>query len=849
MKSLPIYAIENELVSKLKSAGTVLLSSPTGSGKSTQVPQILLDNAICNKVLVLQPRRLATLMLATRVAEERQTALGKEVGYITRFDSKMSAETKICFATSGILLRMLLDDRYLTQWDTVIFDEFHERSCQQDIGLGMIKDLLKRRENLKLVVMSATLNSTILQPYLPDAVSLSSEGKCFPVDISYLPAKSGQAVWENAKKALIELLNTQPEGDILVFMPGAFEIHRTIAEFKKITTKQKLEFLPLYSSLSHDQQTTIMHPNQTRRVIVSTNIAETSMTIPRVKHVIDSGLAKVNRFHPAKGLNSLETESISDFSATQRSGRAGRIAPGSCIRLWRQKVQENSELEPEILRVDLSEALLTTASLGYQFPDSFAWLTPPKDASIAVATDLLKQLKLIDDAGKLTVEGAAASAMPLHPRFSKMIIESELYDAVPEAALTAALLAERPLLLTGSNRLRKLASFFDNQGTSMARRKNRIRVSLESDSNLSSDIAILIQAIKVVREHKFSMESCEKFGINRSAAINIWRSFEHIMGTVKRQQIDVRRSGSLLGLTKSILTAFSDRLCCRRDNSSLVCFTAGERATLSPESVTTDAPIFISTEIRKDRHGKNILCGNVGISEPILAEVFPHYLDISEEIFWHEVNQRVEKHHVVRYLDVKVEDKVVQDSTLKEISGKILAENIIKRKLVLNGWNKAVKDWISRVRWVANTFPEQGLITYDFEEYQCLLEEFCYGETSYQKVKNKPIIDYVKNLMSYADIQFIEKMAPERIELPNKRKLRIKYRPDSQPRGSARIQELFGVVSLPVLAEGRGKILLDILGPNMRPVQTTEDLNSFWTNLYPKIKPQLSRRYPKHRWE
>ncbi len=200
-------------------------------------------------------------------------------------------------------------------------------------------------------------------------------------------------------------------------------------------------------------------------------------------------------------------------------------------------------------------------------------------------------------------------------------------------------------------------------------------------------------------------------------------------------------------------------------------------------------------------------------------------------------------------IDDSLSDNLIQDESLKVVSGKILAENIIQRKLVLNGWNKAVKDWISRVRWVAKVFPEQNLITYDFEEYQCLLEDFCYGETSYQKVKNKPLIDYVKNLMSYADIQFVEKMAPERLELSNNRKLRLKYRPDSPPRSSIRIQELFGVTNLPLLAEGRGKILLDILAPNMRPVQTTEDLASFWQNLYPKIKSQLSRRYPKHRWD
>lgn len=844
---LPIYEIENSIIDSFAESNQLILSAPTGSGKSTQVPQILHDKHVAERVLVLQPRRLAAMMLANRVSEERSVKLGEEVGFITRFERAVTTKTKICFVTTGILPRMLASDPNLLKWDAVIFDEFHERSALQDISIGLIRNLQKKRKSLKLMIMSATLESQLLQAYLPNAKVLESAGKIHPIEQFYEPPRAQQPIWEAAKKSLVNVLN-RGEGDVLIFMPGAFEIHKTITECKSISSSQKLEFLPLYGAMNQKEQNRIMHKDdKTRRIIVATNIAETSLTIPGVRHVIDSGLAKVNRFHPGRGINILDTEPISQFSADQRKGRAGREAPGTCTRLWRETVSGNAKLEPEVNRIDLAETILQVMQFGYNDIEHFPWLTVPRNSAVTIAIQLLKRLDFVNNSDELTEEGKIAAQLPIHPRMAKMLITANKQNCVIEAGLTAALLNERPILLNGKNRLKKLAQFFDTSGETVASKKRRPRLVENRDENPISDIEILIRAMKALYQSKFEMNLCQQMGINRNAAIAVWRSFEQIVNSSKKHGIDIKNSGDFIGLAKSLLSAYFDHIACRRDTSSHICFTSNGRADLSPESIVNKSKIFVSTNIRKSGNSSTQLCNNCELREEWIEEIFPDAFQIEESTFWNDVNQRVEKHHQIKCLDVVIEDKLVKDDTFYKECGVLLAEGIIKKKLVLPTWDKDVKNWVSRVRWLAQAFPERELITYDFDDYQCIIEEFCDGESSYQKVRNKPVMPYVKNALSWEDQQFVEKMAPERIELSNGKRLRINYRPGSVPKGRARIQELYDVTTNPTIA-GDVKVLLEILGPNMRPVQITNDIGSFWDKLYKEIRPQLSRRYPKHEW-
>ena len=413
--------------------------------------------------------------------------------------------------------------------------------------------------------------------------------------------------------------------------------------------------------------------------------------------------------------------------------------------------------------------------------------------------------------------------------------------------MMAALLSEKSILLNGKGRLKRLSVFFENRGEVVASRRRKPRLTTDLTEDVNSDLHILVESMFYLSTSKFEARACQDFGINRHAAITVWQNFKHLAESLKRQNIDLGDSGNLRGLSKASVAAFYDQLASRRDQSSTVCFTANGRANLSDESIVSKEKLFISTSIFKTAKS-TLLSGNLAVSLDLIEEVFPDAFTLGEKIEWRESNQRIEKHHVEQCLGVVIENKLVKDDDFYDRCGIYLAAHIVKNNLALPSWNKEVKNWVSRTRWLASAFPELELITYDFDEYQCIIEEFCQGESSYQKVKKKPILAYVKNVMSWADQQLVEKLAPERLTLSNGKRMRIQYKAGAKPLGVARIQELFGVTDNPAVADGKIPIVLEILAPNMRAIQITEDIVSFWTTLYPKVRGQLSRRYPRHEW-
>ena len=451
MPQLPIHEHRDALVQALSANNRLIVKAPTGSGKSTQIPQILLDSGFFSGTcIVLQPRRLAARMLANRVAEERNSETGDIVGYQTRFESKVSAQTRICYITEGILPRMLQSNRMLDGIDVVIFDEFHERNLATDIGLALITDLQQQcRPDLRIVVMSATMNTAPLAAYLNNAPVIASDGRMFPVDVRHAHTPPSVPVWDAAAQAVRGLLTEKADGDILVFMPGVFEIRRTALAIESSVHSEPLAVLQLYGDLPSNRQHQVMEPASKRKIIIATNIAETSLTIPGIRHVIDSGLARINRYDPARGFNTLFTESISIDAADQRAGRAGREAPGICIRLWSvsQHASRNRNTTPEILRVDLSETVLNIKRLGYNQPAAFPWFDHPPSAALDAALELLSLLGALDTAGSLTDMGRAMGDFPMHPRLARLLMEAGKRNAVHCAAFSAALLSERPIIM------------------------------------------------------------------------------------------------------------------------------------------------------------------------------------------------------------------------------------------------------------------------------------------------------------------------------------------------------------------------------------------------------------------
>ncbi len=849
---LPIYSVKEEILRAIHQ-GAVVITAPTGSGKSTQVPRFLLEAVPeGSRILVLQPRRIAARMLAERVAFEMNEKLGATVGFQTRYERAVSAATRILFITEGILTRMMVADRSLNGVAAIIFDEFHERNVNTDLGLAMAKHLRDTvRKDIKLAVMSATMDATPISNYLNCPV-VNSEGRMFEVAISYCTQQVkmlGPAV--AAAKELAALLDSNAQGDVLIFMPGAYEIRKTIEACSAIKMPEKLIFLPLYGDLPPDAQRRVMEPAECRKVIVATNIAETSLTIPGVRHVIDSGLAKYNFYDSARGIDSLETRPIARDSADQRSGRAGREAPGTCRRLWSwiEQSAKNPRTLPEIQRVDLAEAVLAVKAFGFNDVNAFPWFEKPQQRMLDNAIQMLTALGFISASdGSLTETGRLLQSFPAHPRLALLMWLGSQEGCYDLACLTAAIISERPLL-SGAG----VSPSMSRERRQSAKRKAR------GEKLPASDFLTLIEAVQTAKEAHFQADFCQRLGINEKAARDVCRAADDFisMGT----RMDWRKNDSNdcdEACLKCILRTFPDRLARRKDSGSLVCLLPrGRRAELVRESVVRDESLFVAAEIREVsatgvQSSKLMLSLASGIREEWLLDYFPDDWNDVDEPFWDEQKQQVFRRTSLSCLGLCLEEKIRNDPPA-DVAGHILAEHVAEQmdagRVPLEDWNDGVRKWIERVHWVASIFPEENLPQYDDNGRMKVLEMLCQGETSVRALKNKETLAYAKQLLSYKQQQFVDAMAPPFFLLPNGHRMKIDYAVGQTPKGKAKIQDLYDVKQTPTVANGRVRILLDILAPNFRTVQITEDLANFWNTLYPKIRTELSRRYPKHLWK
>ena len=560
--SLPIWQIHSQVVETLRSGNRLVLVAPTGSGKTTQVPQMLLDAGLAGdkKIVVLQPRRVAARTVAARVAWERRCRLGAEVGYQIRFDDQTSLGTRISYATEGILLRWLQDNRLLSDVGVVIFDEFHERNLLSDVALALVKRLQRtERPDLKMAVMSATLEAEPVAEYLADkegaggASVLHSEGRSFPVEVRYLPQHDERPVTEQAAEVVEQIVNSGEPGDILVFMPGMGEINGTIGAARAARTIERLALIPLHGDLPPEQQDLAFAPNPLRKVVVATNVAETSVTIDGIRHVVDSGLARVARYDPERGIGTLFLEPISRASAEQRKGRAGRTAPGTCHRLW----TESSQLDrperntPEIQRSDLAETVLLLHSLGIKRAAEFDWLDKPDAQAVERAEQLLMTLGALRDLrftiddlraegrtdasivnrkssieADLTPTGRQMLKLPMHPRYSRMLVEAAKFGCVPAAALCAALVSGRDMLMR------------------LGRDDKHIQEARELfEASQESDFYTLMRAYQFARKSSFSVETCRRYGIHAQTARQVEQTFDQILQIAKQQRLLTREDG------------------------------------------------------------------------------------------------------------------------------------------------------------------------------------------------------------------------------------------------------------------------------------------------------------------
>ena len=838
--SLPITSLRGDLARVLRGHDRVIVQAPTGSGKSTQIPQYLLDDGLAGtgRIVVLQPRRLAARLLARRVAEERGVKLGGEVGFQYRLENVSSRDTRILYVTEGILLRQMQESATLPGIAVLVFDEFHERHLEGDLALARARQIQQTtRPDLKIIVMSATLETALLTDYLKPVEVLESPGKMFPVTLEYLPKPSDAPAWELAAEACERLLNAGKcsEGDILIFMPGAYEIQRTLNALRDSLSSRDFAFHALHGELPPAEQDAAVSPSAKRKVIVSTNVAETSLTIDGVRVVIDSGLARMARFDPHRGINTLLIEKISRASAQQRLGRAGRTATGHGVRLWTEREQEQRAAQtlPEIRRLELSGALLTLKASGIDDLDHFPWVEAPEPKSFARAMQLLHDLGALDHHHALTSMGRRMASFPTHPRYARMLLAAQELGCVRAAALIAALSQSRNILLKSDGK-----------------RMDETREDILGGEG-ESDFFTLMRAWRFAQGRQFDPQRCRPLGIHAGSASEVAGTLDQLLRLSERAGLDVsEKPASSEAIQRCILTGFSDQLARRIDQGTLRCRLVHHRTgELVRDSIVRKSALFVAGEIREveSRDELRVLLSQAtAVEESWLRDAFPDDFSEGTQTLFDPNLRRVVMRRTRLFRDL-VLDFTEHDCTDAEAAAKLLADEVLSGRCPLKNWDDAVEQWFVRLACLRGWMPELDLPEANEEARRAIVSQLCHGAFSYKAIKDADVWSALRSWLSSQDQRWLDQFAPERLELPGGRKAKVIYTAGSAPMTAARIQDLYGVTSLTV-AKGRQPVTIQILAPNQRPVQITTDLANFWKESYPKIRQELSRKYPKHEW-
>lgn len=823
---LPILEHSEEILRALSKSRKIIISSPPGSGKSTLVPQIIKDSKLVSgKVVVLEPRRLAAIMLAGYVAKQRKTVLGKETGYRVRFDDCTSKDVNIIFETEGILLRELISDYKLQKYGAVIFDEFHERHLYSDTALAICLDIQKRfRPDLLIIVMSATLDTEKINDYLQPCEKIISDGKTYPVKINYCNEESAKLpIWQTAARGAAEITETT-SGNTLIFMPGVYEINKTISELEKCSSLKDFKIFPLYGSLKPNQQNNAVTQISSRKIIVATNIAETSITIDNTDLVIDSGLANVASYDSKRAVNTLFTQRITKSSADQRAGRAGRTCSGICVRLWTEKennVLQNS-IEPEIKRLDLSEALLMIKSCGYKDFDSLSWTDKPKTNSVKKAKELLRELKALNDDETLTEIGKKMSGFSVHPRYARMLIEAETLNCSAECALAAA----------------------GAQGKSIWNKRKR-------ENDFHSDFYFCIKSLTEAAESNFNYAVCDRLGINQSASQEAFKTAKKIFNGNARQQYLLSAEKIAELTAKCFITAFPDRIASLLPDSDKRYSMPGQRrAYVDKDSAAYGSKIIVScsaTEMPSANGTDITLSFAAEVKLQWLKDIFPNDIRVEKK-------QSLDKNMLTPVTEINTyyRDIIVNTEYIHEHRGKMSSE-IIARQFIdgiekFTHWNEETEAWLNRMEFLAKACPDFGIKPLSDEDLELIIYDICDGAKSVSDAKSRPVLEHIKNWYGWDICRLIDKHAPDKLLMPNNRRAKIKYPKNGEPFLEAKIQDLYTFQETPLIAAERVRLVVHILAPSMRPVQVTKDLKSFWSDSYPKIKPALARRYPKHKW-
>lgn len=838
LSGLPIDEALPALRRTLREHSSTVLTAPPGAGKSTVVPLVLLEEpwAEGKRILMLEPRRLAARGVALRMAQSLQEPVGRTVGYRMRLDTKVSRDTRIEVVTEGVLTRMLQGDPALEGVAAVIFDEYHERSLQADLGLALTLDARESvTADLRILVMSATLEGACVSRLLGDAPVIESHGRAFPVETRYvgnglppLPhdglargALPGQASWQNLTARTVRRALEEEHGDLLVFLPGAREIHSVRALLEgsppPIARAQRLEVLPLYGDLSAKEQAAALAPPRPgiRRVVLATNIAETSVTIPGVRVVVDSGVARRLRFDPATGMSRLDTERISRASAEQRRGRAGRVQPGVCYRAWSESAQRSLAPfdPPEIVEADLTPLALELASWGVRETQALKWLDPPPAAMFASARDLLARLDALNDDGRITPHGREMARLGVHPRLAHMLLRARELESLPLAADLAALLSERDLL-------RGLAAARD------ADIRGRIEALRGEGDDPGVDRTVLQRARRGARE-----------------------LLRQLGGEPQSKPGREAHRGSVGGL---LALAFPDRIGRQRaGGEGRFSLTNGRGAHFAePQSLARQELIVAVDLDDRDRDARIRLAAPLQRAD--IDELMASRLERADSIEWHAREQAVLARRVL-----KLDGLVLEESALPEVPREparvAMLEGIRQLGIDSLPWDREARDLQARVGFVRRlggkfeSWPDltDAALVASLAEW---LAPWLERVTRREHLARIPLRDALLARLSWDERRELDALAPRELAVPSGSRVRIDYLDESAPAVAVRLQEVFGLAATPLIGGGRVPVTFKLLSPAQRPVQVTRDLASFWRGAYAEVRKDLRGRYPKHFW-
>ena len=821
---LPIQEILPALREALAAHPSVVLTAPPGAGKTTIVPLSLLDEPWLagRTILILEPRRLAARAAAARMAALLGESVGETVGYRIRFDSKISAKTRIEVLTEGILARRLQSDPGLERVGIVIFDEFHERHLHADLALALCLDSRRMlREDLKLLVMSATLDGQAVASLLGHAPVLSSPGRSFPVETHYtgrVSQETEKRIPETVKQAVIYALK-HDQGDLLVFLPGAWEIRRTQEMLEEALSGQPVDLLPLYGDLPWEAQERAIKPNAgvRRKIVLATPIAETSLTIEGVGVVIDSGLVRVPEFDPRTGLTRLTTTRISRASAEQRAGRAGRLGPGVCYRLWSEATQRalTERPVPEIRAADLTPLALELAQWGARDAEALSWLDPPPAGALAQARGLLIELAAIDSNGAITPAGRSMAALPLHPRLAHIIREADALGFGSMGCDIAALLSERDLL--------------------------------SGERKRSADFLIRLEALHAFRTR--GREGARSSGADPAACQRVEQASRQYLRLLQSRNTgtaqDLDQTGWLLAF------AYPDRIAQQRSTGDVRYLLASGRGVSLPRHEHRMRPPYLVAASLDAGETEGTIHLAAAVELDALRDHLGKKFRTEDVIRWDVQRKQIIAQREVRLGRLLIDRGAIPDPDPEKVRAAML-EGVRNLGFEALPWTREARDFQARVLSLRKWLPQENWPDLSDaalnETIDDWLGPYLGGIKRGQDLTRLDLLLILKALLDRRLQHRLEEGAPTHLTVPSGSRLRLEYRPGESPVLAVKLQEMFGLADTPRVAFGKVPVTLHLLSPARRPIQVTQDLRGFWERTYAEVKKELKGRYPKHPW-